>query len=85
VTLQKNVEGALAELGFEVEKRPYSPHLTIGRLKSPRRRDLFLRELDAVSGEKFGKAEVAEISIMKSVLRPSGAEYSRLFAIPVGS
>ncbi len=84
VALQSAVEEALAELGFETEKRPFSPHLTIGRLKSPRRRDFLLRELDAISGEEFGKVEVAEISIMKSVLKSSGAEYSRLFAIPVG-
>jgi 2'-5' RNA ligase len=85
VALQKDVEVAMAGLGFEAEKRPYSPHLTIGRLKSPRRRDLFLRELDAVSGEEFGKAEVAEISVMKSILKPSGAEHSRLFGTPFGS
>jgi 2'-5' RNA ligase len=85
VALQKDVEVAMAGLGFEAEKRSYSPHLTIGRLKSPRRRDLLLRELDAVSGDEFEKAEVAEISVMRSILKPSGAEYSRLFAIPIGS
>jgi 2'-5' RNA ligase len=84
VALQKEVEEAMAAQGFEVEGRAYSPHLTIGRLKSPRRRDLLLKELDTLGGEEFGSIEVTEISMMKSTLKPSGAEYSRLFSVPLG-
>jgi len=33
--VQKGVEAAMADVGFKPEDRPFSPHLTIGRLKSP--------------------------------------------------
>ena len=33
--LQAKIETELASLGFEKEKRKFSPHLTIGRVKSP--------------------------------------------------
>ncbi len=84
VGLQQDVESSMAELGFEAENRHYSPHLTIGRLKSPRRRDVLLEELDALSEEEFGELEVTEVALMRSTLRPTGAEYSRLCGIPLG-
>jgi 2'-5' RNA ligase len=84
VSIQRDVEEAMAGVGFEPEGRAYSPHLTIGRLKSPRRRDILLRELDSLVGVEFGRMEVAEISLMQSTLKPSGAEYSRLLAAPLG-
>jgi 2'-5' RNA ligase len=84
VGLQQDVESSMAELGFEAEGRPYSPHLTLGRLKSPRRRDVLLEELDVLSEEEFGEVEVTEVALMRSTLRPTGAEYSRLCGIPLG-
>jgi len=36
--MQLSLEDGLARLGFKKEKRPFSPHLTLGRLKSPRGR-----------------------------------------------
>lgn len=85
VTIQMEVEAAMAALGYEAENRPYSPHLTIGRLKSPRRREVLLKELDALSGEEFGEHGVAEVALMRSTLKPGGAEYSKLFGAPLGT
>jgi 2'-5' RNA ligase len=84
VSIQRDVEEAMAGVGFEPEGRAYSPHLTIGRLKSPRRRDILLRELDSLVGVEFGWVDVEQISLMQSTLKPSGAEYSRLLAAPLG-
>ncbi len=84
LALQKDIEEAMAALGYEAEDRPFSEHLTIGRLKSPKRRDILLRELDALAVEDFGELEVAEVALMRSTLRPGGAEYSKLFAAHLG-
>jgi 2'-5' RNA ligase len=83
VDLQRDVEAAMEALGFEAEKRPYSAHLTIGRLKSQKRRDFLLRALDELVDESFGHFDVTEVALMKSTLKPGGAEYSRLYGAPL--
>jgi 2'-5' RNA ligase len=84
VQLQRDVEGAMAELGFEAERRAYSPHLTLGRVKSPRGRIALQEELARIRDIDFGSVEVRQVSIMRSQLRPTGASYSRLFGAPLG-
>jgi 2'-5' RNA ligase len=82
--LQRDVEAAMEGLGFEPEGRPYTPHLTLGRVKSPRGRSALMEELGALRDADFGEQEVREVSLMKSELRPGGARYERLFAAPLG-
>lgn len=82
--LQGDVDAAMAELGFEAEQRAYSPHLTLGRVKSPRGRIALKEELSRIEDIDFGMVEVREVALMRSQLRPTGASYSRLFAAPLG-
>jgi 2'-5' RNA ligase len=87
IALQKGVTQALAPLGFEPEKRPYTPHLTIGRADRRAGR----RELAEV-GELITRSEVGtlcqvyveHITLMKSDLQPSGAVYTPLAVLPFG-
>jgi 2'-5' RNA ligase len=73
-----DIEVELAELGIEKEGRPFSPHLTIGRGRDLRGIEPALRELSTYKDTFFGTIEVNEILLMKSVLKPSGAEYSKV-------
>jgi RNA 2',3'-cyclic 3'-phosphodiesterase len=75
--LAHDIESELAELGFAGENRPFSPHLTIGRVRDLRGIEPALRELSTYKDTFFGTIEVGEILLMKSVLKPSGAEYSK--------
>ncbi len=84
LALQKDVEKAVAVFGFAEEDRPFSPHLTIGRVRSDKRMTEMLKRLDAFKETDFGEIEVGAISVMKSDLRPAGAEYSSLAEIPFG-
>jgi 2'-5' RNA ligase len=79
VKLQQRVEKGLQGLGFESEKRPFRPHLTLARLKSSRN-VAELRQFLALEGEglRLGTFEVNSIHLYQSILRPSGAEYRRL-------
>lgn len=76
--LASELENDLAKSGFSKEKRKWSPHLTLGRVKSlvePRKlSDLILREKEVAAGEM----EVREISIIESRLTPSGPIYTVL-------
>ena len=76
--LASELENHLAKNGFSKEKKKWTPHLTLGRVKSlvePRKLSgLILREKEVVGG----KMEVREISVIESRLTPSGPIYTVL-------
>jgi 2'-5' RNA ligase len=78
--LYEDVEDAMFDLGFEKENRKFFPHLTIARMKDKRDIDPIIKSLIAFKDKFFGYLKVEEILLMKSVLRPSGAEYSKIEA-----
>ncbi len=79
-TLRDDVERVVAPLGFPTESRPFSPHLTLARLKDPSRAEVeALRDVvrrDPVG--MLGEISVAEVSLMQSELSPRGPRYTRL-------
>jgi 2'-5' RNA ligase len=79
--IHEKTEDALARLGFQRETRPFNPHLTAGRIKSPRDIQEVLRGWRGHKGVDFGKIDVSEIHLMKSTLKPTGAEYESLYTI----
>ena len=88
VRLQKAVEGALVELGFEPEDRPFRPHLTLGRVQRRVGRSDAQRlgELIAQSDVGLlGRMPVASVNVMRSDLRPDGAVYTVLSRTALGS
>jgi 2'-5' RNA ligase len=80
--LHRRVQGTLAPLGFIPEKRPFSPHLTLARLRSPRGADLLLEKARVLPGAgKFGTFRVESVDLMQSELDRSGAKYSCLAGV----
>lgn len=84
LSLQRDAEEGMKEFGFEAEDRAFSAHLTIGRVRSPKGKERLVREIEALKDASFGWVEVAEMSFMKSELKPSGAKYTVLFVVPLG-
>lgn len=80
--LARRIETAMVPLGFQPEDRPFKPHLTLGRVKGPRRldvlREILSRHMD-FAAEPF---DAAEVVLYKSDLRPDGARYTPLFKAP---
>jgi 2'-5' RNA ligase len=76
--IQRDIENAVSSLGFEREDRPFSPHLTIGRIRSPRGTSSLLSAIEALKDKDFGNIEVNVVSLMKSDLKPTGAQYTTL-------
>jgi 2'-5' RNA ligase len=73
---------ALAARDFPLEDRPFSPHLTLARLKDRLDADSALR-LDALVRQPSGGGTplpVEALAVMKSELSRSGARYTRLRA-----
>lgn len=79
---QKNVDQALAGLGFAPDERSFQPHLTLGRIRSPRGRRELTSALEAEAGWSAGECELTALYLMRSDLRPEGAAYSILWSQP---
>lgn len=73
--LHANIEDELARVGFEREKRKFSPHLTIGRVRSPLNSAGVVDTLLATGfvSETF---LATELILMRSDLRPTGSIYT---------
>jgi 2'-5' RNA ligase len=75
--LHKNIEENLESLGFDRERRKFSPHVTIGRLRFPIPTDDIWAYLDSNPFPDY-RYNVDQIVFYRSILKPSGAEYSAL-------
>ena len=78
--LTRRIETVLEVKGFKREEREFSPHLTIGRVNSPRGVQSLVACVDRMSF--VGPAMVVDrIAVMKSDLRSTGPIYTRLAAV----
>ena len=82
--LQKRVEKELVAIGFSAESRPFSPHFTLGRVRSGRNIGKLVAALQAERLEPL-LFEVAEVIVMASRLHASGALYTPVSRIPWNS
>lgn len=74
--------------GFEVDSRPFSPHLTLARIKQPLNADEQQTLQRLLAGKEStpssSRQNAHDLSVMKSELFRSGARYTRLQAYPLG-
>lgn len=84
--LQRAVESAIAPLGYPAESRPFQPHLTLGRVA----RDVSLGDLRklgdgiiAANVGTLGQVSARDVALIKSDLKPTGAEYTALMRAPL--
>jgi 2'-5' RNA ligase len=76
--LQAGVVEALEGVGFQPESRPFSPHLTVGRVKVPA--DVGSTVQMKFESEPF---EVGSVVLFSSVLQSTGPVYSVLAEFPL--
>ena len=78
----EQTEKLLLQLGFSRETRDFSPHITVARVKSGRKRDEIAAFLGHLADESFGTFPVEKVRLKQSILSPSGPTYSTLFEAP---
>jgi len=83
-TLHDALEEPLTELGYRREERRYTPHITLGRVKSDRPTDKLASALAKNAGWRGGETAVREILVMSSELTPQGPIYTVLSRAPLG-
>jgi RNA 2',3'-cyclic 3'-phosphodiesterase len=77
LSFQQKIDEALTKLDFPKETRPFSPHLTLGRVKFPDQPEKIAQAIEAYHPAAL-PFTVDEIVVMKSDLKPSGAVYTPL-------
>ena len=86
--LQRGVEMVAARLGYTPEERPFSSHLTIGRVSQKVSASDFQRIRSMLESTKvgaLGTLRVEAVHIFKSDLLPGGSVYTHLYALPMKS
>jgi RNA 2',3'-cyclic 3'-phosphodiesterase len=76
--LQADVVRALCSVGYQPEKRPFSPHLTIGRLRFPG--DVSKAVAVQFATESF---VIDRVVLFRSVLGAAGPVYTALAEFPL--
>jgi len=84
--IQSGIEAAMARLGYPREDRPFSPHLTVGRVSRNANSDdthMISKVLETSRVGFLGAACVQEICLFRSDLHPTGAVYTRIYNAPL--
>lgn len=83
-TLHEEVEERLVGLGFVAERRPYSAHLTVARVKTARPADAAAaRTCLADARPVVSAGTIDRITLFRSRLSPRGARYEPLLHVPL--
>lgn len=86
IAWQRSVDEGCRHFGFPPETKPFSPHLTIARIKEGERQ---VGQALANSGLldrplEMGPLTLSGLSFIKSELRPEGPLYTKLWDVHVG-
>lgn len=80
VSIFKQLDEGLSSLGFRKE-REFTPHITIGRVRSGRGNAALMEALGAFRSTFFGSTIEEKIVLKRSQLTPSGPIYSNLLEV----
>jgi RNA 2',3'-cyclic 3'-phosphodiesterase len=79
IALHAAIEAPLLDLGcYRREGRPFSPHVTFGRVKREGGSDNLAAALLKYGAWQGGQTHVREVRVLASELRPDGPEYTVL-------
>jgi 2'-5' RNA ligase len=82
--LQKRIDDSLAPLGFTAEARPFTPHLTLARVREqakPDERQVLSRLVAGTVIEGGGSLNVNAVHLMRSQLTREGPIYTRIYSV----
>lgn len=77
--LSHKLNDSLFSLGFSKEKKSFTPHLTIARVKSSNNKEALIDVVKKYQHQSFGTQTVHCIVLKKSVLSSTGPMYTTLY------
>lgn len=78
IRLAQQVEGSAVEAGFVPEGRPYTPHLTIGRVRDLHGWQRIRHALRESPNHDFGSSLISEMILYRSILGGEASQYQAL-------
>ena len=75
-TLAADIDQATHRLGYPLEERPFTPHLTLARFQPPGIPPKLLQAIQVKSAQAFDSLRTGEFHLIESKLKPTGAEYT---------
>ena len=78
IILAGRVEASAVKAGFEPERRPFAPHLTVGRVRGFYRWRETARALGEWAEHDFGTSPIDSMTLYRSILAPEGSIYQAL-------
>jgi 2'-5' RNA ligase len=79
--LSEAIETALMPLDFPPEEREFMPHLTLGRVRSPRGWERVFSLIKENEHACFGESLINQLTLFQSELWPDGAIYTPLGSV----
>jgi 2'-5' RNA ligase len=81
--LAADTDSATAALGIASERRAFSPHLTLARIKDRVELQLLREAIVALPALEFGTFRADRFFLYQSKLRPTGSVYTKLAEFPL--
>jgi len=76
ISLKAEIEESLGNFGFEPEKRGFSPHLTLGRIKMMRQTNQLSELIAIYKDQQFQELLIDELIFYESKLTSAGSVYT---------
>jgi RNA 2',3'-cyclic 3'-phosphodiesterase len=80
--LAEVIDREMHKLGYALENRPFSPHLTLARFEPPGMPPQLSAAVKQNAARTFGCLTTREFHLIESKLKPTGAEYTTLKSFP---
>ena len=80
--LAADIDKATEKLGIPVEKRPFSPHVTLARFEPPPLPEKLRAAIRENAARDFGSLRTSQFHLIESKLKPTGAEYTTVESFP---
>jgi 2'-5' RNA ligase len=76
ISLNKMIVNGLLDTGFNLDERPFRPHITLGRIRSIKDHDTFRTIIEKNKETKIQKIHVDSVILFESILKPEGPVYN---------
>jgi len=82
-SLQETIEKKTAAISLPSERRPFKPHLTIGRVRSLKGKGALVQAIETDQNIEIGAFQAKEVILFQSELTPAGAVHTKLKIFPM--
>lgn len=85
IHLANAIDSSLSAIGFEAERRPFHPHITLARIKSRVGVEALMSIVRSHENASIGWGVCDEVILYQSHLNPEGARYEALYRWPLAA